>query len=187
VIFILVASLFALIFNTYASALLTWLGFYISWIYLRFYKGTFVDLSSSQQPSLRGDASESFSFASFFPEQIQPPIASIADTIYGVVVSAKLLTPFSEADIAAGNSRAQARGEGLNTMQSRSGGAVPGSARAEAERRRALALKALDQRLSAATNKAHSAGQAAIAEGPSVLGETTYEPEPNEGATGPEA
>jgi hypothetical protein len=61
--------------------------------------------------------------------------------------------------------------------------ALPGSARAEAERRRALALKALDQRLHAATSKAQSAGQATVstaAGGPSVLGETSFTPEGHE-------
>lgn len=69
---------------------------------------------------------------------------------------------------------------------------TPGSARAEAERRRALALKALDQRLHAATaGSAKSHPPPPPAAGPSVqiqpqpnvqtpsamLGETTYVPE----------
>ncbi len=87
-----------------------------------------------------------------------------------------MCTPFSAADISAGNSRAEARGDGsLNTLFNGSGsgggrGAAPGSARAEAERRRAVALKALDQRLHAAPNR--TAGSVDAGHGGSnVLGE----------------
>ena len=72
----------------------------------------------------------------------------------------------------------------------RSGGA-PGGARAEAERRRALALKALDQRLHAATAGAKAQVPPSVPAGPSVqiqpqpsqpamLGETNYVPERDE-------
>lgn len=80
----------------------------------------------------------------------------------------KICTPFS----------AQPRGEPSFVQRG-----TPGSARAEAERRRALALKALDQRLNAVTAKAPVQASA----GPSVqvqpvasdqqLGETSYVPE----------
>jgi hypothetical protein len=72
----------------------------------------------------------------------------------------------------------------------RSAGA-PGGARAEAERRRALALKALDQRLHAATAGAKQHAPPPAPAGPSVqiqpqpsqptmLGETNYVPDREE-------
>lgn len=66
------------------------------------------------------------------------------------MVAVRLCTPFSQADMSA------ARGESVLQR------GTPGSARAEAERRRAIALKALDQRLQAASggNSASRPGQA---------------------------
>lgn len=61
---------------------------------------------------------------------------------------------------------------------------TPGSARAEAERRRALALKALDQRLNAAAGGAKTGQQATTlqvqqpqVDGQEELGQTSYVPE----------
>ncbi|UNI20104.1 hypothetical protein JDV02_006228 [Purpureocillium takamizusanense] len=121
-------------------------GLLTSWTYLRFYKTIFPDLDSSQPASLRGDASETFAFAEFFPSPVKPFVAALADQIFDVLVAMRICTPFSQADMsAARGDRALQRG-------------TPGSARAEAERRRAIALKALDQRLNAAT--AGAAGRA---------------------------
>lgn len=115
-------------------------GFLASWTYLRFYKRVFPDLDSSQPSSLRGDASETFAFAEFFPGPLKPTVASFSNTVFNILVSLRICTPFTQADISA------ARGD--NNFLQRT---VPGSARAEAERRRALALRTLDQRLQAAT------------------------------------
>lgn len=154
---------------------LAFFGFLASWVYLRFYKVSFPDLDVSQPASLRGDASETFAFAYFFPEPLQTPIASVADQIYHVLIATKICTPFSAADVDASNTQAAQRGEGgLSSLMNR-GAPAPGSTRAEAERRRALALKALDQRLHAATSKpAAAAGPSAPLGGSSMLGETTY-------------
>lgn len=121
-----------------ASFWLALFGFLTSWTYLRFYKTVFPDLESSQGSSLRGDASETFAFAEFFPAAVKPAVAVFADQVFEAFVAMKLCSPFSQADMTA------ARGE--NFVQR----GTPGSARAEAERRRAIALKALDQRLHAA-------------------------------------
>jgi hypothetical protein len=132
-----------------ASFSLAMFGFLTSWTYLRFYKTVFPDLDSSQPTSLRGDASETFAFAEFFPEPIKPFVASLSTHIFNVFVALRLCVPFTQAEVSA------ARGD---TYLQRG---VPGSARAEAERRRALALRALDQRLNAATaNAAARAHQA---------------------------
>jgi hypothetical protein len=124
---------------TMASFFLAAYAFLASWTYLRFYKKVFPDLDASQPSSLRGDASETFAFAEFFPGPAKPFVAALSNTIFGILVSLKICTPFSQADVAT------ARGDNFLHRS------VPGSARAEAERRRALALKALDQRLNAAT------------------------------------
>ncbi|CAG8551523.1 13822_t:CDS:2 [Funneliformis mosseae] len=100
--FIIVNFVCFLLFESQTQLLLVFYGSLISWVYLRFFK---------YQDGLRGDRSETFSMASFFPEFIQRfPI-----------------------DL-----------ENLPTTYIPS---MPGSQRAEAERRRALALKALDARL----------------------------------------
>ncbi|KAH8687759.1 eukaryotic integral membrane protein-domain-containing protein [Tricladium varicosporioides] len=163
-----------------ASFFLVINGFWVSWTYLRFYKSAFPDLEASQSTTLRGDASESFAFSEFFPDPIKPLIASISNEIFKILVAFRICTPFSQADVSA------SRGE---TIVQRG---TPGSARAEAERRRALALKALDQRLHAATAGPSKpkpppptvAGpsvqiqpQPNVQEPATMLGETNYVPE----------
>jgi membrane associated rhomboid family serine protease len=122
-----------------ASFFLVTNAFLTSWTYLRFYKPAFPDLETSQPTSLRGDASETFAFAEFFPDPVKPFVSTFSNQIYNILVSLRICTPFSAADVSA------SRGD---TFIQRG---APGGARAEAERRRALALKALDQRLHAAT------------------------------------
>ena len=166
---------------SFASFILVTTGFLTSWVYLRFYKQAIPDLETSQPSSLRGDASETFAFAEFFPDPIKPFIAAFSNQIYNILVSLHICTPFSQADVSA------SRGE---TYMQRSAGA-PGGARAEAERRRALALKALDQRLHAATAGAKPQAPPPAVAGPSVqvqpqpsqpamLGETNYVPDGDE-------
>ncbi|KAK1782991.1 eukaryotic integral membrane protein-domain-containing protein [Copromyces sp. CBS 386.78] len=129
---------------TSVSFLLAVYGFITSWTYLRFYKAVFPDLDQSQTSSLRGDASETFAFAEFFPGPVRPLVAGISDNVFNVLVAMRVCAPFTQDHISA------ARGDNAFSHHSHQRGA-PGSARAEAERRRALALKALDQRLHAAT------------------------------------
>ncbi|KAJ4401307.1 hypothetical protein N0V82_010878 [Gnomoniopsis sp. IMI 355080] len=150
---------------TIASFLLAVFGFVTSWTYLRFYKTVFPDLDSSQTPySLRGDASETFAFAEFFPGPAKPLVAAVADQIFNVLVAMRLCTPFSQSELSA----AAGGGSGGGYQHSGHRSAAPGSARAEAERRRALALKALDQRLHAATAGRAGGGAVASAAGRSV-------------------
>jgi hypothetical protein len=180
-----ILSLFAIL--SVASFLLVTTAFLTSWTYLRFYKSALPDLESSQPSSLRGDPSESFALAEFFPDPVKPGVAALAASIFDVLVSLRVCTPFSAADISA------SRGE----AHSQRGG--PGGARAEAERRRAVALKALDQRLSAATtapgSKPSSSAQQSAAPSvqvqaqpnaqPGMLGETSYVPEREDDKQGP--
>lgn len=169
---------------TRAALWLAIFGFLTSWTYLRFYKTVFPDLDSAQEASLRGDASETFAFAEFFPGPVKPFVAAIADQIFLVMVAMRLCTPFTPADASRNDSRIQRT--------------APGGARAEAERRRAIALRALDQRLHAATSNqpAQKPAQANRPTGPTVqsqpqpatqtamtsspgpmLGETKFEPD----------
>ncbi|KAI7511318.1 DUF1751-domain-containing protein [Hortaea werneckii] len=139
-------------------------GFLTSWIYLRFFRVAEIGdggESGEGVVSMKGDASDTFSFVSFFPDFAHPLLSPICDTIYTTLVQLKLCTPFSSEAIEAGNQSAQSRSEGLPGIMDGSGG-NGGGRRAEAERRRALALKALDQRLSAqaASNRATSAAPA---------------------------
>lgn len=194
--FLLLNTLSGIIIGTDTAAILAWLGLLTSWTYLRFYKRQ-PDLTGTSTNGLgiKGDASETFAFACLFPDVMQPPIAFVADQIYALLVTIKILTPFSDDEIASGNQQVLARGEaGLPTFLSNQRAAGPrGSAkREEAERRRALALKALDQRLQAAAAGRSQAGPSTLAQpassqsrptspsapgGQGMLGETSYNPD----------
>ncbi|KAF3910542.1 hypothetical protein ABW21_db0201151 [Orbilia brochopaga] len=145
-VFVLLNLISGIILGTDVAAVLSTTGFLISWVYLRFYKKQYVDLSTSQPVSLRGDASETFAFAHFFPDSLYPIVSPISNTIYSVCVALRLCTPFSDDDIQAGNSRAAQQQQyvgsvgGLAGVLGPPGGRIS-TARQEAERRRALALK----------------------------------------------
>jgi len=102
-------------------------GWFVSWIYLRFYKKNTGD--SVGGVDSYGDRSETFSLISWFPPFVHYPLSLLANFVHSVATRLHLI-PTSGSDIESG-------------LYSQ----VPGSARAEAERRRAMALKALDQRL----------------------------------------
>lgn len=174
--YILLITIFTIVgLLSSASFFLALTGFLTSFTYLRFYKLALPDLDTSQTSTLRGDSSEAFAFAEFFPDAAKPLVNTVANQVFNILVSVKICTPFS----------AQPRGEPSFVQRG-----TPGSARAEAERRRALALKALDQRLNAATAKAPAQASA----GPSVqvqpvasdqqLGETSYVPEREDDKSG---
>jgi hypothetical protein len=185
-IFLLANTISGLVFGTETAMFLAWFGFLTAWVYLRFYRlsPSLTSAATGDGSVIRGDASDTFAFSHFFPEPIQTPIGAFCDQIYAVFVAMKICTPFSAEDIDAGNEQASARAEGgLPSLMNSSGrgGRAAGGTRAEAERRRALALKALDQRLHAAANKP----QVPVAPaGAPMLGETNYEPD--EGSKGEE-
>lgn len=149
-IFLTANTLSGIVFGTDTALILAWLGFFTSWIYLRFFK-TQTDLSGagSEGSRIRGDASETFAFAYFWPDAVQPPIAAVADSVYKMLLAVHLCSPFSADDIESSNEQAIARGEGSLSGLINSG--KRSGKRDDAERRRALALKALDERLNAAT------------------------------------
>ncbi|KAF2839653.1 cytochrome c oxidase subunit I [Patellaria atrata CBS 101060] len=181
-IFLLTNTISGLVFGTETAMFLAWFGFFTAWIYLRFYRRspTLSAATGGEPETIKGDASDTFAFAFFFPEPLHTPVAGVADRVYDVLVTLRVCTPFSSEDIDASNEQASARADGrlpslMNSRPGRSGGR-----REEAERRRALALKVLDQRLGAATSKPIQHPAPAVTTnsiGPSMLGETNYEPE----------
>jgi len=154
-IFLLANTISGVVLGTDTALFLAWFGFVTTWVYLRFYRASpsLASASTGEGPTVRGDASDTFAFAHFFPEPLHTPVASAADQLYTLLITLRICTPFSDEDIDAGNEQASARAEGglPSLMNSRSGRG--GGRREEAERRRALALKALDQRLHAAASR----------------------------------
>lgn len=101
-------------------------GLIISWIYLRFYQ--------LHANGTRGDTSDSFSFASFFPNVLQPPI----NACFGLLVKLRICKKrVRRYDIGAANSS----GPTISIS-------LPGVDNHDTERRRQIALKALKDRLS---------------------------------------
>lgn len=179
-IFLAANTISGIVLGTETAMFLAYFGFMTAWVYLRFFRVS-PSLSSSATGDgsvIKGDASDTFAFAHFFPEPIQTPLGALADGLYNTLISLKVCTPFSDQDIEAGNEQASSRAEGgLPSIMNPNSRGGRGGTRAEAERRRALALKALDQRLQAARPPTTAAPATASLAGPSMLGETTYEPD----------
>lgn len=149
-VFVLANMLSGPILGTDTATWLSLLGFLTSWIYLRFYRISEITSAATggEASVMKGDASDTFAFVAFFPDVVQPMLSPVCDTVYNTLVQLRVCTPFSDEAIEAGNENAASRSEaGLPSIMNSRGS---GGRRAEAERRRALALKALDQRLSAA-------------------------------------
>lgn len=201
--FLLLNTVAGLVLRTYTALILSWTGFFTSWIYLRFFRVSPSTLEGTESSTVKGDASDTFAFSHFFPEPIHTPMGALCDKVYDLLVTLRICTPFSAADIESGNASASARSEGglPNIMNPRGSRGWQGGRREEAERRRALALKALDQRLNAVGGRgpvAHAPQPppaAVIAPSPqlkaqasssspappSELGETQYEPDRDDG------
>ncbi|XP_018336452.1 transmembrane protein 115 isoform X2 [Agrilus planipennis] len=115
--------------GTYPTMFLS--GLIVSWVYLRFYQ--------RHSNGSRGDMADYFTFASFFPNVVQPPIAVISNTTYGALVKIglckKVVRRFD-----------MANPTGVTVS-------IPGVDQHDMERRRQIALKALSERLS----KSHDA------------------------------
>lgn len=138
------------IFGTDTAVWLSFFGFLSSWVYLRFYRlsdiGASATATAGEGSTMRGDASDTFAFVAFWPDAMQPFLAPVCDGIYETLVKLKLFKPFSDEAIVAGNENAASRSEGLPSIMN---GRGVGGRRAEAERRRAIALMALEERLNA--------------------------------------
>ncbi|KZT30828.1 eukaryotic integral membrane protein [Neolentinus lepideus HHB14362 ss-1] len=111
-------------------------GWLVAYVWLRFYKKNAVDVVGGG-PAY-GDHSDTFAFVHWFPPFIHTPITLLANTVHKLASQFHLI-PSPGADLESGGYAP-----------------VPGGARAEAERRRAMALKALDQRLANSQSPAPS-------------------------------
>ncbi|KAG8626707.1 hypothetical protein KVT40_005652 [Elsinoe batatas] len=186
-IFVLLNSISGPLLGTDTALFLGWYGFLTSWIYLRFYRvaPSVISTSTGEDSTVKGDASDTFAFSQFFPEPMQVVLAPVCDQVYNTLVAVRICTPFSNEAIEAGNEQALARAEGgLPSLMNSRGGRL-GGRREEAERRRALALKALDQRLNAAA--ANRAGQSEErptlnVPAPAVTPDPPVAPKPEDGA-----
>uniref|UniRef100_A0A8C0VYD3 Transmembrane protein 115 n=1 Tax=Cyanistes caeruleus TaxID=156563 RepID=A0A8C0VYD3_CYACU len=99
-------------------------GLLSSWVYLRFYQ---------RHSRGRGDMSDHFAFATFFPEILQPVVGLVANLVHTVLVKVRLCRKtVKRYDVGAPSSI---------TIS------LPGTDPQDAERRRQLALKALNERL----------------------------------------
>ncbi|PWN45710.1 DUF1751-domain-containing protein [Ceraceosorus guamensis] len=101
-------------------------GWLISWAYLRFFK--------AGEGGIRGDRSETFSFVSWFPPFLHKPVGALSNLLYPLFVKLGIVQPWSYS--------------ALGDVELGVGRELPGRSNsgAEAERRRAMALKALDSR-----------------------------------------
>jgi len=177
-IFLVLNTLGGILLGTDTALLLAWYGLVTTWVYLRFHKWQpDVSGSSTGGEGSKGDASETFAFATFFPNALQPPIARACDQIFTLLCSVGICRPFSDEAVASGNEQAAARGEnGLPNIMSEGRSARAMGKREEAERRRALALKALDQRLANA-RVAPVTVNTSVSGDQEALGQTDYEPD----------
>ncbi|KAE8266716.1 hypothetical protein A4X09_0g5625 [Tilletia walkeri] len=121
-------------------------GWLISWAYLRFFK--------VGENGIRGDRSETFSFQSWFPPFTHPVVSRISSFLHGVFVRLRIIKPwtYQPGDLEFGLG-------GPNPNASYAQPPQSSASRAEAERRRAMALKALDQRMAGKTGGGGSSGR----------------------------
>ncbi|PFH49701.1 hypothetical protein AMATHDRAFT_62718 [Amanita thiersii Skay4041] len=114
-------------------------GWYVGWVYLRFYKKNTSETLGGADTY--GDRSETFSLVSWFPAFMRYPLTIMGNSVFSVASKFHLIPSPSGSD-----------------LESNGYSQVPMNSRAEAERRRAMALKALDQRLanSSSPPSAHS-------------------------------
>ncbi|ESO05249.1 hypothetical protein HELRODRAFT_191423 [Helobdella robusta] len=99
-------------------------GLFISWIYLRFYQ--------RHKDGTKGDSAEGFSFASFFPDPVSLYVGILSNTIFAVLVKLHLCT----------NTQRKFEFKAPVVHMNLTGADIH-----DAERRRQLALKALNERL----------------------------------------
>ncbi|KAI9290619.1 DUF1751-domain-containing protein [Neoconidiobolus thromboides FSU 785] len=130
-IFLLMITILSVIITSFLpNMILSWNGVFISWIYLRFFKIT---------DGICGDRSETFSFVSFFPTLFRPPLKIVSNFCFNILVQLRICRPIhtiSSYDLESGTATASVRSN-----------PTPVHLSLDSERRKALALKALDERL----------------------------------------
>ena len=137
-VFIAVVAVFGLAGGTLVDLPFIVFGVAVGWVYLRFYQ---------ERDGVVGDLSEAFSFASFFPDPMQPAMGRVSTFVYATLVRCKCCKPRTTAVDATGNYHhvMEAAGQAPETA---SGNALIGASDVtEAERRRERALAILAERL----------------------------------------
>lgn len=159
--YLVVSVLVSVALSSLQPALQSWLGFYCSWIYLRFFQSNIVDPSLPQPNNVvgiqrvKGDASETFSLIHFFPIFTHTPLNFIFNNCYELAVDLNLINKFNENEIETSNLMASRR--------SKASASTGDDARTTAERRRQVALRVLEERIGeSATAPAPAATQPAV-------------------------
>lgn len=145
---VLLYSLVGVVIRRTPLAVLPLMGFMTSWIYLRFYRITYIETilplsnsltqASSEASKIKGDASDTFAFAKFFhPQSVRSVVIVISDAIFAILVAVNICKPFGVDEVEASNLQAS-----LRTSQ-------PSATvrNTDADRRRTLAQKVLEERL----------------------------------------
>ncbi|KAK7465374.1 hypothetical protein VKT23_005352 [Stygiomarasmius scandens] len=135
-------------------------GWFVGWIYLRFYKKNTHDTVGGMDTY--GDRSDTFSLTSWFPPFIHPVLGPLGNFVYTSANRLHLIPAGGDLE----NGYTQ----------------VPGSARAEAERRRAMALKALDQRVANSSSPSPSQSSSPQVPAPSTSSSNGTTPPPKKSA-----
>ncbi|KAM9989058.1 hypothetical protein ACTFIY_005091 [Dictyostelium cf. discoideum] len=101
-------------------------GVFIAWIYLRFYQ---------VKSGVKGDLNESFSFYTFFPDPVQAPIKVISNIVFKILCKLSICSSsrFSNQSILPTTNNINNNDDSYSV--------------ADMERRRALAVKALEERM----------------------------------------
>ncbi|KAK7058379.1 hypothetical protein VNI00_002013 [Paramarasmius palmivorus] len=139
------------------STVMTFIGFqcpwiiiqfawFASWIYLRFYKKNTNDTVGGMDTY--GDRSETFALVSWFPPFVHPVLSVLGNFVFTWAVRLHLI-PSHGSDLENG---------GYSPL--------PVNGRAEAERRRAMALKALDQRMANSSSPSGSQASSSSPQAP---------------------
>jgi hypothetical protein len=150
--------------------LLAWYGFFTAWVYLRFYRVTYVDpllptttageagdaasnlSGGSSKTRIRGDASEVFALNTFFyPRAVREVVHALSRLVFKTLVAFRVCTPFGQEEVEQGNIRASLRTNGPRAAVAVAAGSKS-AAEVDAERRRAYALKVLEERLDTRKN-----------------------------------
>ncbi|XP_065916649.1 transmembrane protein 115-like [Dysidea avara] len=98
----------------------------VSWVFLRFYQ--------TKSDGSRGDMADSFSFASFFPEAVQPLVSVASGSVFHLLVMTSICPEAVRTyDVGASSSAITIT--------------LPGTLPADAQRRKQRAIKALNERL----------------------------------------
>lgn len=143
---LLVLSFLSIITLQATPFLQSWIGFLVSWSYLRFFQSNIIDPLLPQPNDvigvqrLKGDASETFSLVHFFPDVLAPILSPVFDQFYELFVQLGLLNRFNDTEIEQSNLIANRRLTGQQQSQQT-------DARTAAERRRQVALKVLEERI----------------------------------------